>query len=78
MPEYRRILLDGADVQVVREGDDLVAADGRRVPAEEAVHLPPCRRPRWSRCISTTAAAWRSSRPGCPPRRPTSTSRSRR
>ncbi|SPT58113.1 Homoprotocatechuate catabolism bifunctional isomerase/decarboxylase [Actinomadura madurae] len=43
MPEYRRILLDGADVQVVREGDDLVAADGRRVPAEEAVHLPPCR-----------------------------------
>lgn len=41
--EYRRILLDGADVQVVREGDDLVAADGRRVRAGDAVHLPPCR-----------------------------------
>ncbi|CNE94275.1 2-hydroxyhepta-2%2C4-diene-1%2C7-dioate isomerase [Mycobacterium tuberculosis] len=43
MPEYRRILLDGADVQVVREGDDLVCADGRRVRAGDAVHLPPCR-----------------------------------
>src|SRR5690606_24364992 len=43
MPEYRRILLDGAEVQVVREGDDLVSADGRRVRADEAVHLPPCR-----------------------------------
>ncbi|XRQ10535.1 fumarylacetoacetate hydrolase family protein [Actinomadura welshii] len=41
--EYRRILLDGADVQVVREGGDLVAADGRRVRADDAVHLPPCR-----------------------------------
>ncbi|HEY8482856.1 MAG TPA: fumarylacetoacetate hydrolase family protein [Spirillospora sp.] len=43
MPEYRRILLDGAEVQVVREGDDLVCGDGRRVRADEAVHLPPCR-----------------------------------
>jgi 5-oxopent-3-ene-1,2,5-tricarboxylate decarboxylase / 2-hydroxyhepta-2,4-diene-1,7-dioate isomerase len=41
MTEYRRILLDGAAVQVRREGDDLVAGDGRRVPAGEAVHLPP-------------------------------------
>jgi 5-oxopent-3-ene-1,2,5-tricarboxylate decarboxylase / 2-hydroxyhepta-2,4-diene-1,7-dioate isomerase len=41
MTEYRRILLDGAAVQVQREGDDLVAADGRRVPAAEGVHLPP-------------------------------------
>ncbi|MDF5752245.1 fumarylacetoacetate hydrolase family protein [Spongiactinospora sp. TRM90649] len=41
MPEYRRILLDGAAVQVVREGDDLVSPDGRRVRAEEAAHLPP-------------------------------------
>lgn len=40
--EYRRVLLDGATVLTVREGDDLVAADGRRVPAAEAVHLPPC------------------------------------
>lgn len=41
MPEYRRILLDGAAVQVVRDGDELVAGDGRRVPAAVAVHLPP-------------------------------------
>src|SRR5215468_9147231 len=41
MPEYRRILLDGAAVQVRREGNDLVAGDGRRVAAEQAVHLPP-------------------------------------
>ncbi len=42
MTEYRRILLDGAAVQVVREGGELVGADGRRVSAEHAVHLPPC------------------------------------
>ena len=41
MTEYRRILLDGSCVQVVRDADDLVAADGRRVPAAGAVHLPP-------------------------------------
>lgn len=41
MPEYRRILLDGAAVQVRREGDELVAADGRVVGAEDAHHLPP-------------------------------------
>ncbi|MEV8015533.1 fumarylacetoacetate hydrolase family protein [Streptomyces sp. NPDC086554] len=41
--EYRRILLDGAAVQVVRDGDELVAADGRRVKAAEAHHLPPVR-----------------------------------
>jgi 5-oxopent-3-ene-1,2,5-tricarboxylate decarboxylase / 2-hydroxyhepta-2,4-diene-1,7-dioate isomerase len=39
--EYRRILLDGAVVQVVRDGSDLVAGDGRRVFESEAVHLPP-------------------------------------
>jgi 5-oxopent-3-ene-1,2,5-tricarboxylate decarboxylase/2-hydroxyhepta-2,4-diene-1,7-dioate isomerase len=39
--EYRRILLDGACVQVVRDGDWLVAGDGRRVDAATAVHLPP-------------------------------------
>jgi 5-oxopent-3-ene-1,2,5-tricarboxylate decarboxylase/2-hydroxyhepta-2,4-diene-1,7-dioate isomerase len=39
--ETRRILLDGAPTAVVREGDDLVAPDGRRVPAEAATHLPP-------------------------------------
>ncbi len=40
--ETRRILLDGLPTTVVREGEDLVAPDGRRVPASEAVHLPPC------------------------------------
>jgi 5-oxopent-3-ene-1,2,5-tricarboxylate decarboxylase/2-hydroxyhepta-2,4-diene-1,7-dioate isomerase len=39
--ETRRILLDGAPVTVVREGDDLVAPDGRRVRADDAAHLPP-------------------------------------
>jgi 5-oxopent-3-ene-1,2,5-tricarboxylate decarboxylase/2-hydroxyhepta-2,4-diene-1,7-dioate isomerase len=42
MTEHRRILLDGACVQVVRDGDELVAGDGRRVAVAEAVHLPPC------------------------------------
>ena len=42
MTEYRRILLGGACVQVVRDGDDLVAADGRRLAAADAAHLPPC------------------------------------
>ncbi len=39
--EYRRILLDGNIVDVVRDADTLVAADGRRVEAATAVHLPP-------------------------------------
>jgi 5-oxopent-3-ene-1,2,5-tricarboxylate decarboxylase / 2-hydroxyhepta-2,4-diene-1,7-dioate isomerase len=41
VPEYRRILLDGAAVEVLRDGDLLVAADGRTISAEAAVHLPP-------------------------------------
>jgi 5-oxopent-3-ene-1,2,5-tricarboxylate decarboxylase / 2-hydroxyhepta-2,4-diene-1,7-dioate isomerase len=41
MAEYRRILLDGAAVDVRREGEELVAGDGRRVSAKDAVHLPP-------------------------------------
>ena len=41
MPEYRRILLDGAAVQVTVDGDELVAGDGRRVKTETAQHLPP-------------------------------------
>ncbi|WP_260191943.1 fumarylacetoacetate hydrolase family protein [Actinophytocola gossypii] len=41
MPELRRILLDGATVEVVRDGAELVAGDGRRVGADDAVHLPP-------------------------------------
>jgi 5-oxopent-3-ene-1,2,5-tricarboxylate decarboxylase / 2-hydroxyhepta-2,4-diene-1,7-dioate isomerase len=39
--ETRRILLDGAVVEVVRDGDQLVAGDGRRVPVDVAEHLPP-------------------------------------
>ena len=41
MTEYRRILLDGYPVQVVRDGETLVAPDGRRVAIEDAHHLPP-------------------------------------
>jgi 5-oxopent-3-ene-1,2,5-tricarboxylate decarboxylase/2-hydroxyhepta-2,4-diene-1,7-dioate isomerase len=39
--ERRRIVLDGVATDVVRDGEDLVAADGRRVRADEADHLPP-------------------------------------
>jgi len=39
--ESRRIVLDGAAVGAVREGDGLVVADGRRVPVADAVHLAP-------------------------------------
>jgi 5-oxopent-3-ene-1,2,5-tricarboxylate decarboxylase/2-hydroxyhepta-2,4-diene-1,7-dioate isomerase len=39
--EYRRILLDGVVAEVRRDGDDLVAGDGRRVAVDNAVHLPP-------------------------------------
>ena len=41
MTEYRRILLDGTAVQVVRDGDILRAGDGREVKADQALHLPP-------------------------------------
>lgn len=41
MTEYRRILLDGVATQVVRQGETLVAADGREADAATAVHLPP-------------------------------------
>jgi 5-oxopent-3-ene-1,2,5-tricarboxylate decarboxylase/2-hydroxyhepta-2,4-diene-1,7-dioate isomerase len=41
MTEYRRILLDGAPTLVLRDGDELVAEDGRRVEADAATHLPP-------------------------------------
>lgn len=40
--ETRRILLDGAAVEVHRRGDHLEAADGRSVTAASAVHLLPC------------------------------------
>jgi 5-oxopent-3-ene-1,2,5-tricarboxylate decarboxylase / 2-hydroxyhepta-2,4-diene-1,7-dioate isomerase len=40
--ETRRIVLDGEPTTVTRQGNELIAPDGRRVPAEEAMHLPPC------------------------------------
>lgn len=40
--EYRRILLDGYPTLVTCEGIELVAADGRRVESEHAIHLAPC------------------------------------
>jgi 5-oxopent-3-ene-1,2,5-tricarboxylate decarboxylase / 2-hydroxyhepta-2,4-diene-1,7-dioate isomerase len=40
--ETRRILLDGMPTSVTREGEELVAPDGRRLPIDEAVHLAPC------------------------------------
>jgi 5-oxopent-3-ene-1,2,5-tricarboxylate decarboxylase/2-hydroxyhepta-2,4-diene-1,7-dioate isomerase len=40
--EYRRILLDGAVVEVTRHGDELRAPDGRTVELDGAAHLPPC------------------------------------
>ncbi len=39
--ETRRILLDGAVVEVAVDGPTLVAPDGRRTAADGAVHLPP-------------------------------------
>lgn len=41
MAEFRRILLDGYPTQVTRDGEHLVASDGRRVAIADAVHLPP-------------------------------------
>ena len=40
--ETRRVLLDGEPTTVTRDGDDLLAPDGRRLAAESAVHLAPC------------------------------------
>ncbi|WP_249227038.1 fumarylacetoacetate hydrolase family protein [Kutzneria sp. CA-103260] len=42
MTEYRRILLDGAAVEVTRVDERLIAPDGRTVDVNDAVHLPPC------------------------------------
>ena len=40
--ETRRILLDGMPTSVTREGEELVAPDGRHLPIDEAAHLAPC------------------------------------
>lgn len=42
MTEYRRILLDGYPTITRRDGEALVAGDGRRVAVDDAVHLAPC------------------------------------
>jgi 5-oxopent-3-ene-1,2,5-tricarboxylate decarboxylase/2-hydroxyhepta-2,4-diene-1,7-dioate isomerase len=39
--ETRRILLGGAPVEMVLKDGVLVAADGRTIRPEDAVHLPP-------------------------------------
>ena len=39
--ETRRILLDGAPTRMLRDGDELVAPDGRRLGLDDATHLPP-------------------------------------
>jgi 5-oxopent-3-ene-1,2,5-tricarboxylate decarboxylase/2-hydroxyhepta-2,4-diene-1,7-dioate isomerase len=39
--EFRRILLDGAVVEMERQGEGLIARDGRRITIEAAHHLPP-------------------------------------
>ncbi|MFW2381791.1 MAG: fumarylacetoacetate hydrolase family protein [Acidimicrobiales bacterium] len=41
MTETRRILLDGYPTEVLRDGDRLVAPDGREVSTEDAIHLAP-------------------------------------
>ena len=39
--ETRRILLDGYPTEVVRQGELLVAGDGRSVAISDAIHLAP-------------------------------------
>lgn len=41
MTEHRRILLDERAVQVRVDGDELITADGLRLPVAAAHHLPP-------------------------------------
>jgi len=41
--ETRRILLDSLPTTVEREGGFLIASDGRKVPVDAAIHLPPCK-----------------------------------
>lgn len=41
MPTTSRILLEGSVATVTREGDELVAGDGRRIAEADAVYLPP-------------------------------------
>ena len=41
MAEIRRILLDGYPTEVRRDGDQLIAGDGRSVAIDDATHLAP-------------------------------------
>lgn len=41
MAEFRRILLDGSVTDVTRNGETLVAGDGREIAIKDAIHLPP-------------------------------------
>jgi len=41
MAEYRRVLLQGSAVLTERQGDVLVARDGREIAIDDAIHLPP-------------------------------------
>jgi 5-oxopent-3-ene-1,2,5-tricarboxylate decarboxylase/2-hydroxyhepta-2,4-diene-1,7-dioate isomerase len=41
MASYSRILLEGQATQVSAEGNELIAADGRRIAEADAVYLPP-------------------------------------
>ncbi|MEE9415341.1 MAG: fumarylacetoacetate hydrolase family protein [Acidimicrobiales bacterium] len=41
MADLRRILLDGYPTHVERDGEELIAGDGRRVAAADAIHLAP-------------------------------------
>jgi len=41
MAEYRRVLLQGSAVLTERQGDVLVARDGREIAIADAIHLPP-------------------------------------
>ncbi len=41
MSEYRRVLLEGYPTVMQRQGDELIAGDGRRIGIEDAIHLAP-------------------------------------
>src|SRR5262245_10148217 len=42
LTETRRVILEGQAVAVRRQGEELLAPDGRRIPLAAADHLPPC------------------------------------
>ena len=78
LTEYRRILLDGAAVQVAGTATSWSAGTAGGSRPTRPCTCRRSRQPRSSRCTSTTEAGSPSSGPGCRRRRRTSTSRSRR